>query len=64
MDSRLNHENTESLPNALPTGTIVPRSKNSKAEKGKPRTGAKANKEAMEELKRKLDQCVMRDEIE
>lgn len=29
-----------------------------------PRTGAKANKEALEEIKRKLDQCIMRDEFE
>ena len=63
MGSRLNRENTETLPNAPPTGTVVPRSKASKAEKGKPRTGAKANKEAMEEFRRRLDQCVMRDEI-
>ena len=31
---------------------------------GGPRTGAKANKEALAEIQRKLDQCIMRDEFE
>ena len=31
---------------------------------GGPRTGAKANKEALAEMQRKLDQCIMRDEFE
>ena len=31
---------------------------------GGPRTGAKANKEALEEIKRRLDDCIDRDEYE
>ena len=65
MGSRLNRGNTEGLPQIA--GIRVPRSKQEGKEgkePGKPRTGAKANKEAMEELKRRLDQCVLREEIE
>ena len=69
MGSRLNRGNTEGLPqmSAAAAGIRVPRSKQEGKEgkePGKPRTGAKANKEAMEELKRRLDQCVLREEIE
>lgn len=68
MGSRLNRGNTEGLPQmSAAAGIRVPRSKQEGKEgkePGKPRTGAKANKEAMEELKRRLDQCVLREEIE
>ena len=71
MGSRLNRGHTEGLPQisaaAAAAGIRVPRSKQEGKEgkePGKPRTGAKANKEAMEEIKRRLDQCVLREEIE
>ena len=38
--------------------------KEAKAEKGQPRTGAKANKEALEEIKRRLDNCIYREEFD
>ena len=59
MGSRLNRGHTEGLPQiaaaAAAAGIRVPRSKQEGKEPGKPRTGAKANKEAMEEIKRRLD---------
>lgn len=40
------------------------RSKGGRRRNGGERPGAKAAKEAMEEVQRKLEQCVMRDEFE
>lgn len=31
---------------------------------GEPRTGAKANKEALEDIKRRLDSCIYREEFD
>lgn len=35
-----------------------------KQEKGQPRTGAKANKEALDAIQKKLDQCIYREEFD
>ena len=40
------------------------REKGEKGAGGGPRTGAKANKEALEEIRRKLEFCIMRDEFD
>ena len=40
------------------------KAKLAKKEKGQPRTGAKANKEALTEIKKRLDECLTKEEYE